>query len=127
MVRMGMSLRIEIFPANIDGTADFYTAVLGFELVRDERDSDPPYLAFVRDAVQIGAAGRDDVPDRRPRRPPTGVELVLEVDDLDGICRRIQDFGWPIEEQLTARPWGLRDFRILDPNGYYLRITEHGR
>jgi uncharacterized glyoxalase superfamily protein PhnB len=27
-------------------------------------------------------------------------------------------------ETLTARPWGLRDFRLLDPDGYYWRITE---
>jgi len=24
----------------------------------------------------------------------------------------------------VLRPWGLRDFRIFDPSGYYLRITE---
>jgi hypothetical protein len=21
------------------------------------------------------------------------------------------------------RPWGLRDFRVADPDGYYLRVT----
>jgi len=31
--------------------------------------------------------------------------------------------GWPLDEDLQDRPWGLRDFRILDPDGYYLRIT----
>jgi hypothetical protein len=32
--------------------------------------------------------------------------------------------GWPITEDLRDRPWGLRDFRVLDPAGYYLRITD---
>jgi hypothetical protein len=29
----------------------------------------------------------------------------------------------PLAEDLQERPWGLTDFRILDPAGYYLRIT----
>lgn len=24
---------------------------------------------------------------------------------------------------MAIRPWGLKDFRICDPDGYYLRIT----
>jgi hypothetical protein len=30
---------------------------------------------------------------------------------------------WPLAEVLADRPWGLRDFRLLDPSGYYWRIT----
>jgi catechol 2,3-dioxygenase-like lactoylglutathione lyase family enzyme len=26
-------------------------------------------------------------------------------------------------EDLAGRPWGLRDFRLLDPSGYYWRVT----
>lgn len=33
---------------------------------------------------------------------------------------------WPLEEGLTSRPWGLSDFRLLDPHGHYLRITGRG-
>lgn len=29
-----------------------------------------------------------------------------------------------MSEDLVVRPWGLRDFRVVDPSGYYLRITE---
>lgn len=49
---------------------------------------------------------------------------MLEVDDIAGERAQVIEAGWPIEEDLTARPWGLRDFRILDPSGYYLRITD---
>jgi len=35
--------------------------------------------------------------------------------------------GWPLAEDLQDRPWGLKDFRILDPAGYYLRITDRAR
>ncbi len=29
-----------------------------------------------------------------------------------------------IVEDLVERPWGIRDFRIIDPFGYYIRISE---
>jgi hypothetical protein len=52
-----------------------------------------------------------------------GTETVLEVDDLAGERSRVAAAGWPVEEDVQRRPWGLTDFRILDPAGYYLRIT----
>jgi uncharacterized glyoxalase superfamily protein PhnB len=81
---------------------------------------------MIRDDVRIGAA---IVPGGNPshRRPPTGVEIVLEVDYLHAERDRIRHAGWPIEEDITRRPWGLQDFRVLDPDGYYLRFTTRPR
>src|SRR5215213_8664715 len=56
----------------------FYTQVLSFTLVRDERTAPVGYVALDRDGVHIGAAYRGDPVDRSARRPPTGIELVLE-------------------------------------------------
>jgi uncharacterized glyoxalase superfamily protein PhnB len=56
-------------------------------------------------------------------RPPLGVELVLEVDDLHADHDRVTSAGWALVEDLTVRPWGLSDFRLLDPAGYYWRLT----
>ena len=83
----------------------------------------PPYLALRRADVHLGAGARRSIPDTEARRPPIGVELVLEVDDIDSEHDRISATGWPMTEGLTRRPWGLRDFRLLDPDGYYWRIT----
>ena len=60
------------------------------------------------------------------------VEMTLRFeifpDDLDADVAAERDqitaAGWPITEDLRDRPWGLRDFRVLDPAGYYLRITD---
>jgi lactoylglutathione lyase len=119
-----MSLRIEIFSADLAATADFYRRVLGFTVLRDERTSPSPYLALGRDDVRVGAAERAEAVDRSARRPPTGVELVLEVDDVDVERIRVADAGWPVQDEVTRRPWGLRDFRLLDPDGYFVRITD---
>ncbi len=119
---MDMTLRFEIFPADLDATVDFYQRVLGFQLTDDRRDQDD-YVALRRGAVQVGAV-LDPVPDARAaRRPPAGLELVLEVDDVAAERDRVLAAGWPLDDDLRDQVWGLRDFRILDPDGYYLRIT----
>lgn len=118
-----MTLRFEVFPADLDRTVDFWTRVMGFALVRDERGTASPYVSLVRDEVQVGAAARPAVEHPELRRPPTGVELVLEVDDVVAERDRVVATSWPLEEDLVERPWGLTDFRLSDPEGHYLRVT----
>ena len=118
-----VALRCELFPADIDAAVRFYVEVLGFDVERDERTAEAPYVALERAGVRVGLARRADVGDIAQRRPPVGAELVLEVEDLGAAHRRVLASGWPVDEDLTARPWGLVDFRVLDPAGYYWRIT----
>ena len=120
---MEMTLRFEIFPDDLEAIADFYQRVLGFRLITDRRRAPAAYLSLQRGAVRVGAARREVPGAHAARQPPAGVELVLEVDDVAGERDRVLAAGWPLEEDLQDRPWGLTDFRILDPAGYYLRIT----
>jgi predicted enzyme related to lactoylglutathione lyase len=120
-------MRFEIFPDDLDATVDFYARVLHFRLTADRRSEPSAYVSLQRGGVRVGAARRM-VPDARAARlPPAGVELVLEVDDVAAERDRVIAAGWPLEEDLQDRPWGLRDFRVLDPAGYYLRITNRDR
>ncbi|WP_350223849.1 hypothetical protein [Rhizobium sp. CNPSo 3490] len=34
--------------------------------------------------------------------------------------------GWPLSA-LAMQPWGLPDFRLVDPDGYYVRVTSTHR
>ena len=118
-----MTLRCEIFPLDLDAAVDFYTRVLHFNVTKDQRHHPGAYLAMQRGAVLVEAAQRE-VPDSPAARlPPTGVELVLEVDDVAGERDLVVAAGWPLEQDLRDRAWGLTDFRVVDPAGYYLRIT----
>ena len=119
-----MTAVFEIFPDDLDQTADFYERVLGFALTDDRRRAGLPYLGMTRDAVRLGAATVLGPGRREHRLPPTGVEIVLEVDDLQAERDRVRAAGWPLAQDITLQPWGRRDFRLLDPSGYYLRLTE---
>jgi uncharacterized glyoxalase superfamily protein PhnB len=118
-----MTLRVEVFPDNLDVFVDFYTEVLGFTLAVDRRGTESPYAAVERGAVRIGAARAWKQVDPRARAVPLGVEIVLEVDDVAAAHERVLAAGYPLEQDLQRRPWGLTDFRLHDPAGYYLRIT----
>ncbi len=120
---MGMSLRFEVFSSDLEATLDFYIRVLRFSVARDDRESTVPYLSLRRGQVRVGAVFRADVERVDLRRPPTGVELVLEVDDLVAERDHVLAAGWRLLEDLQDRPWGLSDFRLLDDGGYYLRVT----
>ena len=53
-----------------------------------------------------------------------GVEIVVMVDDIEKFYLKVKDFANVVEE-LVLQPWGLKDFRVEDPHGYYLRITSY--
>jgi len=49
--------------------------------------------------------------------------VVFEADDITAERDRVVAQGWPLDADLQTRPWGLTDFRLFDPDGYYVRIT----
>jgi lactoylglutathione lyase len=58
------------------------------------------------------------------RHPPIGVEIVLyTAENLEEKHARLKRLGLnPTDIRLQR--WGVRDFRITDPGGYYIRISE---
>ena len=125
-----MRVRFELFVREMAAAVAFYTGVLGFDLIREE----PGYSSLRRGEVLLGLGPISKLPaeggyftrDIAQRRLGLGVEIVLEVDDLDAYHARVLSSEYEISESLRERPWGLRDFRVVDPDGYYLRITSRG-
>lgn len=52
-----------------------------------------------------------------------GVEIIIFVEDVESIYSQFQE-GVEVVSRLRERPWGSSDFRLVDPFGYYLRISE---
>lgn len=119
-------LRLELFVDDVAASTRFYTEVLGFSVMQNKDDG---YVALRRGDALISLNRRQvlspDAPHYRAAAvaPGLGTEIVIEVSDVDAQYRQILDAGWPIAEGLQDRPWGLGDFRVVDPDGFYLRIT----
>ncbi|MGD7790130.1 VOC family protein [Propionibacteriaceae bacterium Y1700] len=118
---MEPSLRIELFPADLDVTVDFYRR-LGFTL-RGRQDGPPRYASMAYGTARFGFAESTPVPPDR-RALPAGTEIVIDVDDVFQVHDQLLAADVRATEGLTQREWGLTDFRITDPDGYYLRFTE---
>ncbi|TMI58096.1 hypothetical protein E6H14_05855 [Candidatus Bathyarchaeota archaeon] len=52
-----------------------------------------------------------------------GVEIIIPVDRVERFYNRVRKFA-KIVQPLQLKKWGHRDFRIVDPFGFYIRITE---
>ena len=120
MVSVDASLRIEIFVANLDQTVAFYEQ-LGFETT-GRSDGPPRYAAFRLGQARVGAAEATAI-DPALRAVPTGTEIVIDVDDLHDVRDRVVGAGLTLDADLQDRAWGLEDFRLSDPDGYYFRFT----
>jgi lactoylglutathione lyase len=128
----GMGLRLELFVEDMGESISFYRRVLGFEVVREEPGD---YASLRSGHIMLGIGPVAKLPETggyftrsiASQRRGLGVEIVMEVDDLSVAHRRVLDSGHPIFEPPQQRPWGLWDFRIVDPDGYYLRITSRAQ
>lgn len=121
-----MKLRLELFVENIEKSKEFYSDVLGFSLPKDTNKN---YIPVRKGDVVLGLGEMENLPENHPLKVPRGqqiglgVEIVLEVEDIKDVYNKVVEKEYPIQTELTKRPWGLEDFRIIDPDGYYLRIT----
>ena len=132
MVLVGV--RFELFVDDVGRSVAFYAAALGLQ--------PPPgydsqrYVPVSAGRVRIGLQHRGALPADHHFRPAhfagprgVGVEIVIELDDVDAAFARARDaapaHGGQVEP-LAVRPWGQTDFRLIDPDGYYVRVTSAG-
>jgi catechol 2,3-dioxygenase-like lactoylglutathione lyase family enzyme len=51
-------------------------------------------------------------------------QLTLEVDDVDGLCEKLQERGVKILNGPIDRPWGIRTASFRDPGGHIWEIAK---
>ena len=118
--------KVEIFVSNFERSRAFYES-LGFAVVRHWEDW--AMLALGDNVLDLqgdthAVAGPHYFTPEISRFPRgTGVEIAIEVEDVDGLYERARRLGVDIVKPIQDRPWDARDFRISDPDGYFLRFT----
>ena len=120
-----MQLSLELFVEAPEKSLDFYRRFLGFEI---QGSASPEYTMLTNGDALIAINTRSALSSDHPLRIETGeraglgVEIVLKVADVEGAYRAAKESGWPLSD-LALQPWGLRDFRLIDPDDYYVRVT----
>jgi catechol 2,3-dioxygenase-like lactoylglutathione lyase family enzyme len=117
-MRYGLGIVI-LYARDLERARHFYTEVVGLPTI--EPLSGPGFVAFatahgsplaVQDAATVPPA---------LVAAPGGVELGLEVEDVDAVWRDWTAKGVRMEEEPADQPFG-RAFRARDPEGHLLNV-----
>ena len=108
-----------LIPArDVEEAIAFYRDSLGFELLY--RDAEPAQFAIVgRDAARLHLFASQD------KHLADWTSLRIEVDGIDALYGRCQECGGVHPNGLLGeRPWGTREFSILDPSGVCVALVQ---
>ena len=65
----------------------------------------------------------DERPDLPPHQGPSRTNIRIMVPDVDAMWSRVQSLGLRIDQAIGNRYYGLRDFTVVDPDGFGLRFA----
>jgi len=117
---------IELHVPDFKRAIEFYSK-LGFKLLWRTED----YLVMKRKTSVLNFYGGSEKVYRhsyfgrfrKSTKCGYGVEIIIPVDRVEQLYKNVRKFA-RIVQPLQLKKWKRRDFRIVDPFGFYLRITE---
>ena|SRR5687767_8202045 len=114
-----------LWTKDLKGTIVFYEAVLGFK----SKSSFPNFVSMTRDNVELmfvvpqeepeDSTDSNDRDDLFPKPALTGSIFIL-TDEVDDLWKSISGKAIIIKSSIANREYLMRDFSILDNNGYEL-------
>lgn len=104
---------------DVEETVRFYTEVLGLEATSTWSPEGTPEWAFLTDGRCELMVYR--LPDGQ--QPGLTGNLYFHPEDVDALWARVKDLA-PVAWEPTDRPYGMREFALLDPNGYRLAFGQ---
>ena len=112
---------VPILPVNDLATSiDYYENVLGFRI--GWKWGDPPQLASVcRDRVEFNLALRDSSTQGQIAK------VYVQMSGIDRYYAQLIQAGARVAVSLAVRAYGMKDCRILDPDGNQLSFGEATR
>lgn len=117
-------MRLEFFVEDVEKSLWFYEKVMGFSIVASSDDGQYHALKLGENKIAVQDMRSLDTthPLAQKGIKGLGIEIVLEVEDINKKFNDVKQ-KYELESELAIRSWGLTDFRLLDPDGYYWRVT----
>ena len=117
-------IRASLTVKNLQASLDWYQDVVGFVVTeRHEREGVLRAISLRGGSVEI-LIGQDDGAKGTDRVKGQGFSLYLTTSqNVDELAARIKAHGGVLEMEPTDLPWGVRAFRLQDPDGYKFAIS----
>lgn len=110
----------EIRSDDLGATRDFYCDLIGLQVEMAELP------AFLLLSSPTTPAAQLVVNDNGHTGLPPGFAIDVETPArVDAIHAEVTRRGLPVVEPLTTKPWGIRRFSVIDPNGVRVTIVAH--
>jgi catechol 2,3-dioxygenase-like lactoylglutathione lyase family enzyme len=121
-----LNLQLELFVRDLEDSIYFYSQILGLPIIEKRK-----YLVSYQLGNSTLMIAEDQIlnekhyfdHDSLKKRKGVGIEIILQVSDIYAIYQKILGEKYPIAVPLKRRSWGSIDFRVADPDGYFIRIT----
>jgi hypothetical protein len=102
---------------------EFFKTTCGFELNR--KDGNFVILRSERGEILLNGVKAPPKDKQAPRIGGLRVEIGIVVADIDkSFAEAKKHPTWKIAAGVQRQSWGVRDYRVYSPEGYYIRITE---
>jgi catechol 2,3-dioxygenase-like lactoylglutathione lyase family enzyme len=114
--------------ASVTRATDYYRDQLGFDVERYDEGPDL-YGSAARDGCHVHFAHYHGVAPRPNHQvvPPDMFDAYFWPDDVDALHTELKDRGATIIQPPTDQPYGLREFRVQDPDGHILAFGKRIR
>jgi uncharacterized glyoxalase superfamily protein PhnB len=118
------SLSASLTVRDLQASLAWYRDVVGFTVAQEyQRDGTLRAVALEAGTVRI-LIGQDDGAKGLDRVKGQGFSLQFTTaQSIDAIADRIKAHGGTLESEPTDMPWGVRMFRLVDPDGFKLVIS----
>jgi uncharacterized glyoxalase superfamily protein PhnB len=120
---VAQSLDASLTVHDLAASVAWYRDVLGFTVDREHRRDDRLFAVSLRAGAVRILLGQDDGAKGPDRSKGEGFSLRLATpQDIDAIAARIQARGGTLETP-PFDAWGVRAFRLRDPDGFRFTIS----
>ncbi len=118
------AISVSLTVKDLTTSVNWYQDVVGFTVdQRYERDGKLRSVALKAGDVRI-LLNQDDGAKGWDRVKGEGFSCQLTtVQDIDGIANRIKARGGKLDTEPADMPWGVRSFRVRDPDGFKWAIS----
>ena len=113
-----LSSRVLVRPTEFERSFRFYAETLGLHVYREWSSGSTRGVVFFLGGgfLELSGSSRTGASEN--------VSLWLQVRDVDGVGRELEEGGVDIIEVPTHKPWGLREMQVRDPDGLRIVIVE---